>query len=303
MIHSKHWLACLDLTQMDNVLIGYSAFLSTVVKPETITFFHVIQSGPTTREIIEEFPEIESKEEFEKLIRNEMKEKIDSHFSDTGIEIRIVIKEGRPTDQIIDVVNSLEPDLLLVGKKVGYAGEGIIPKRILKYVASSVLFIPENCRYSLNHILVPTDFSELSAVAIKTANLLLQNGKGKVTAQHVYRYRAQFFPYILSPEDKQKVDSEMVQKKEQFIRDYNIPSETNFAITLHKDGKVANTIYNQAISDRSDLIIIGSRSKKIGGMIHQDFTDKMIDYAFGIPLLVQKNKEKHQKILKALFGS
>lgn len=72
--------------------------------------------------------EIESEDEFLDLIRDELNDKVRGHFDDDSIEIRMIIKTGKPTDQIIEVVNSIEPDLLLMGKKVGYAGEGIIPK-------------------------------------------------------------------------------------------------------------------------------------------------------------------------------
>jgi nucleotide-binding universal stress UspA family protein len=297
---SKHWLACLDLSNMDDVLIGYSAFLTSVVKPKTITFFHTVESGPTALEIVEQFPEIDSEEEFLDLIRSELQEKITGHFDDDSIEIRIVIKQGKPTDQIIDVTNSLEPDLILMGKKIGYAGEGVIPRRILKYVSASVLFVPENSRYSLENVLVPVDFSEQSAIAVQTASSLV-NG-GNVTAQHIYRYRAQFFPYTLSDEEKRDVDKKIEKKMQSFQNENGISDGVNFVLTLHKKGKVADEVYNQVVKDQIDFIIVSAKSKKISSIISHDFTDKMVDYAFGIPLLVQKNKEKHRKFLRALLG-
>ncbi|NBC04594.1 MAG: universal stress protein [Bacteroidetes bacterium] len=299
MIKFNHWLACLDLSKMDEILVGYSSFLSSVEEPKTITFLHVIESGPTAMGIIDQFPEIETKEEFEEIIRNELNEKIDEHFSDSSIETRLIIKEGKPTDQIIQVVNSLEPDLLLMGKKVGYAGEGVIPKRILKYVPTSLLFIPENCRYNLENILVPVDFSEQSAKGLETARELVQNGT--ITAQHIYEYRAQFFPYMLSEEEKQQIDQEISKKKDTFIEEYEIPGDVNFVLSQRKQGRLADIVYGQSISQQSDMIIVGSKIKKLPNLIRHDFTDKMVGYAFGIPLLIQKNKEKYTKFLKSIF--
>ncbi|WP_069129936.1 universal stress protein [Rhodohalobacter halophilus] len=297
---SKHWLACLDLSNMDEILIGYSAFLTSVVKPKTITFFHTVESGPTALEIVEQFPEIETEEEFLDLIRGELKEKVEGHFDDDSIEIRIVIKQGKPTDQIIDLANSLEPDLILMGKKIGYAGEGVVPRRILKYVSSSILFVPENSRYNLEKVLVPVDFSEQSAKSVQTAKALVNDEN--VTAQHIYRYRAQFFPYTLSDEEKREVDSKIEKKMQKFINENGISDKVNFVLTLHKKGKVADEVYNQVVKDQVDFIIVSSKSKKLSSIVGHDFTDKMVDYAFGVPLLVQKNKEKHRKFLKSLFG-
>jgi len=295
----NHWLACLDLSKMDEILVGYSSFLSTVKKPKTITFLHVIESGPTAMEIIDQFPEIESKEEFEEIMRNELNEKIDEHFSNSPIETRLIIKEGKPTDQIIGLVNSLEPDLLIMGKKVGYIGEGIIPKRILKYVPTSLLFIPENCRYNLDNALVPVDFSEQSAKGLDTARQFVENGK--ITAQHIYEYRAQFFPYMLSEEEKQKIDADVVRKKDNFIQEFDIPGDVDFVLTRRKQGRLADLVYEQSINVQADIIIVGSKIKKLPNLIRHDFTDKMVGYSFGVPLLIQKNKKKYTEFLKSIF--
>jgi len=300
MINSKHWLASLDLSNMDEVLIGYTAFLTSVVKPKTITFFHTVESGPTALEIVEQFPELETEEEFLDLIRNELKEKVSGHFDDDSIEIRIVIKQGKPTDQIIDIANSLEPDLILMGKKIGYTGEGVIPKRILRYVSASVLFVPENSRYNLEKILVPVDFSEESAKSIQTASGLVNSEN--VTAQHIYRYRAQFFPYSLSEEEKTEMDQKVEKKMQKFKNDNGISDKIKFELTLHKKGKIADEVYNQVVGDQIDFIIISLKSKTLNSLVSHDFTDKIVDYAFGVPLLVQKNQEKHRKFLKSLFG-
>lgn len=301
MINSKHWMVCVDLTKMDNVLIGYTSFLASVSKPKTVTFLHVVESGPDTLEIIDQFPEINTKEKFFDLLRREINEKIENHFTHSDTEIRVVIKEGKPTTAIVDLVNSLEPDLLIVGKKVGYAGEGLIPKRILKYVATSILFVPENSRRSLDNILVAVDFSEQSAKALKTGQELAERTEGKVSAQHIYEYRAQFFPYMLSEKEKNKVDVETEEKKKTFIRDYNFPENVPVKLSKHNKGKVADTVYDEVLNSHADVLIVASKAKKIPGMMRQDFTDKMINYSFGIPVLVLRNKERYQKFLKKLF--
>jgi len=301
MKHSKHWLVCLDLTKMDNVLAGYTSYLASVIKPEKITFLHVIDSGPTALEIVEQFPEIESKEEFENILLNEMQETIQSHFDDSAVTTDLLIKEGKPTTQIIDAVNNIEPDLLILGKKVGYIGEGVMPRRILKYVPTSILYVPENCRYNLEKVLVPVDFSEQSANSIKTSLELVEPHNGEVIAQHIYEYRAQFFPYMLSESDKKKHDAEIEKKKNDFIEKYNIPSEVKFLLTVHGEGKKADTVYEQVISQQADLLTLATKVKKMAGLIRSDFTDNMVGYAFGIPVLVVKNKERYTKFLESVF--
>jgi nucleotide-binding universal stress UspA family protein len=301
MKNSKHWLVCLDLSKMDDVLIGYTKFLADKISPETITFLHIVDSGPTSREIIDQFPEISSKEEFDEIIRGELNERIYNHFDNKGAEIRLLVKEGRPTNKIIEIDKSLEPDLLIMGKKVGYIGEGVIPKRILKYVPTSILFVPENARYQLNNVLAPVDFSEQSANGVK-AGLELTGESGQVFAQHIFEYRAQFFPYVLSEEEKNKINKEVEKNKNEFISTFNIPESVEFVMSKLSEGRAADYVYEETINKHADLIVIGSKSKKLSALLRHDFTERMANYAFGVPLLILKNKEKYSKILKSIFG-
>lgn len=302
MIHSKHWLICLDLTQMDSVLIGYTSYLANLTKPATITFLHVVDSGPQTLEILEQFPDIHSKEDFFDLLREEIQEKIEASFEQKAVETRIVIKEGKPTQTVIDVSKTLDFDLLVVGKKTGYAGEGILPKQILKYVPSSILFVPENSRYTLENILVPVDFSEQSAIAVAEASRLSKYTGGSVTAQHIYEYKAQYFPYMMSESEKAKVDTKVESRKKEFLDRYTVPDNVEITLSLHNKGKMADTVYEKTLSTQSDLIIVASKAKLFSALIRHDFTDKMVNYSFGVPLLLLRNREKYQQTLDSLFS-
>lgn len=302
MIISKHWLVCLDLTKMDEILAGYTSFLTSVIKPEKITFLHIVESGPTTREIFDEFPALETQEQFNEIIGNELSNRIAGMFDEKSIDIKVIIKEGPPTNQIIEMVHTLEPDLLIMGKKVGYTGEGIVPRQILKYVPASILFIPENARYNLKSALVPVDFSKQSVNSLKTALQLVEEN-GAVTAQHIYKYRAQFFPYMLSGEEKKEIDNEIEKNKEKFIKNFDIPSDIKFVLTVQGEKRLADCVYELSISGQADIIVVGAKVKKLPGLIRHDFTDKMANYAFGVPVLILKNKERYQKFLDSLFKS
>lgn len=299
----EHWFVCLDLSKMDDILIGYTHFLASVIKPKTISFLHVIESGAVAQEMVELFPELENNEDFEDVIRKELNNKIDAQFEDSPVETRLIIKKGRPTDEIIEMMNTMDPDLLMMGKKTGYVGEGIIARRIVKYVPASILFVPENSRYSINTVLAPVDFSEQSANAVKIASTMMEVNNGSVRAQHIFKYPTHFFPYMPTDEEKDKINKHIQEQKEEFISEYNIPEDVDFTLTLHKEGRIGDEVYDEAVRNQADLIIVGAKSsKKITSILRDDFTDKMTYYSFGIPLLIVKNKERHQKFLKSLFN-
>lgn len=172
---AKHWLVAIDLSKMDDILIGYTSFLASVIKPATITFLHIIESVAEVRKIVERFPELESREALDHLLSSEIHEKAAGKFDDPSIELKVVIREGYPSDKMINIVNTLEPDLLIMGRKSSFVGEGVLPKQTRKYVPASILFVPENCRYQLKNALVPVDFSEQSADGVKVAQSLVKD--------------------------------------------------------------------------------------------------------------------------------
>ena len=300
----ENWFVCLDLSNMDDILIGYANFLTTELKPKRITFLHVIKSQQVAKEMVELFPEIKNKEDVESAIRKELKGKIDSFFTNKAVETELLIKNGRPTDVIIESVKELKPDLTLMGKKSGYIGRGVIPRRIMKYLPSSILFVPESSRYQLKKTIVPVDFSDQSAKAITVASELAEDKGGAVTAQHIYNYPARFFPYIVpEEEDEEKMDKYLKEKKEEFIKNHSVPDDVEFIFSLNIEGSKMDQLYDQIVHDQADMIVAASKSdKKITSIMREDFTDQMAYYRFGVPLLIIKDKEKHQKFLKSLFG-
>lgn len=300
----ENWFVCLDLSNMDDILIGYTNFLTTEFKPKKITFVHVIKSQHVTKEMIDLFPEIKNQEDVETALKKELNEKIDNFFTNKDVETELLIKSGRPTDVIINSVESLKPDLTIMGKKSGYTGRGVIPRRIMKYLPSSVLFVPETSRYQMNKAIVPVDFSDQSAKAIMMAKELSEDKGGAVIAQHIYNYPPRFFPYIVpDEEDEEKMNNYLEEKKEMFIEKHSIPGDVEFVFSLNIEGSKMDQLYDQIVHDQADMIVAASKSdKKITSILREDFTDQMAYYRFGVPLLIIKDQEKHRKFLKSLFG-
>lgn len=300
----EEWFVCLDLTSMDDILIGYADFLTSEIKPKKITFIHVIKSRDVADDMVQLFPELEDRKDLDEVIRKDLQQKINNYFADSKVETELMIETGRPTDEIVEKMNSINPDVTIMGKKAGYTGKGVIPRKIMKYVPSSILFVPEAARYQLAKALVPTDFSEQSAKAIHMAHEMTQENGGYVVAQHVYNYPAQFFPYIPEEDDEEKMNQYLKKKKEEFIEKYSIPKDVEFAFSLNVEGSKMDQIYDLVIKEQIDMIVgVSKADKGITSVFREDFTDKMAYFRFGVPLFIRKDKKKHQKFLKSLFGS
>jgi|AntRauTorckE6833_2_1112554.scaffolds.fasta_scaffold08528_3 hypothetical protein len=300
----EDWFVCLDLTSMDDILIGYANFLTTEIKPKKITFIHVINSTEVADDMVQLFPELKNREELDSVIRKDLQKKIDNYFSDKNVETELIIETGRPTDKIVNKMNSISPDVTIMGKKASYTGKGVLPRKILKYVASSILFVPEAARYKLTKTLVTTDFSEQSAKAIRMAHQMTKEKNGFVVAQHVYNYPAQFFPYLPEEDDEEKMNQYLKNKKDEFVEKYSIPKDVEFVFSLNAEGSKMDQVYDLVIREQIDMIFgVSKADKGLTSIFREDFTDKMAYFRFGVPLFIRKDKQKHQKFLKSLFGS
>ncbi|MEX0771108.1 MAG: universal stress protein [Balneolaceae bacterium] len=300
----QHWVVCLDLSKIDPILIRYVNYLADKLKPETVTFFHVLETSSVSGDLLEMFPEFNNLDDLEINIEKKLSDKIESNFKYSESKTELVIHSGKPTDRIIEFVNSRNTDLLIMGKKTGYKGEGVIPRKIIKYVVSSILFVPESSRYSLKQALVQVDFSSQSAKAVKFACEITGPAEGQVTAQHIFTYPARFFPAIPTKEVMKKMDDHLSEKKSDFIQEYKLDEGVNFAFSLHRKGEKMDEIYDQISRDQTDIIFAASKSdKKLKSIFRDDFIDKMVNYMFGVPVFILKNKTKHKKFIDSLFGS
>jgi len=302
----KKWIVCLDLTKMDEAVIGYVNYFAQLVKPEQIKFLHVIESYDVFQDIVEEFPEIETEEDLNELLTKQILETVEDKFNGNAPEAEVVIQKGSATDRIIKLMDTENPDLLILGKKAGYKGEGVLAQRIVKYVPCSVLFVPETARYNLENITVPIDFSEQSEKAANVALQLVKPAKGQVVAQHLFDYPKQFFPYMPDKKTMKKMDEDLAKKKKDFLERVKTPGGTDFEVelTLHQDGKMSDEIYDLCISNQTDMIVVFSKARgNLLAFMSDKLPDRMAKYNFGIPLLILKNKERNRKFFKTFLKS
>lgn len=296
----NNWLLTLDLTDIDNLLLGYANFLADKLKPGKITFLHIFESSPLTEEMQELFQDSDQQKDLHSIVRKELEEKIDAVFPD-DIQTKLVLQKGNPTKHIFDYIENQKPDLLFLGKKEKYKGEGIFSKKIVRYVPCSVIFVPESVRYQLKQLLVPFNFNDHSAQAINFGQNLAEVFDADVQLQHVYQYPKQFFPYMPSEDIEEKMREQVEKKMSEFKKEYSI-GEAEVIFTLNKQEKLQDKIYSQITKSQTDLIVVGSESKKnIASFLKEDLSDKVINYSFGIPVFIYKEQTRHNRLFESLF--
>ena len=299
----KNIVACLDLSSMDDLLIRYTAFLADTIGVEKINFVHVIETDDLPKEVLEEmFPDLQ--EPIEQVLKKDLEEKIDQNIdrSQLNAKVELSMEEGNSTDAILRLAEKQNTDLMLFGKKVGYRGKGILAGKIIRLVHCSVMMLPETSRPQIKSILTPVDFSNFSRMALEQSLYIAQKAKADLTAQYVYHLTPRYYPYIPSKDLSKSMEKRAKDEYKKFIKKLKkTPEEVPCVFTQDDDNEPADKIYEQAIRQQADLVVVGSKGRtNAASFLLGSVAEKLTTYDKSIPLLIIKDKEENFGLLDAL---
>ncbi|WP_319591633.1 universal stress protein [uncultured Draconibacterium sp.] len=306
MYQLNHILVCLDLTEMDDSLIRYAGFLANKIKPESITFLHVMRPFDIPKEILEAFPELD--EPIPDIIREELKEKVDEQFSpDVNLKINTMVKEGYPTETIVKYTQQNNITLTLMGKKMGYKGSGGVVRKILGIIPSSVLLVSETVHEKIENVLVRMDFSRISEIALQMALRIKELTGANVACHHVHKLPLSYFPQTQSEDDKklQKYVDKISNKEFlKFVKRYkHEQDEIPFSYSLDTENEEAQILYRQALTTGADMIVIGSIIKsELNDIIVDSTSEKLAESEKNIPVFIVNDRKQSMGFLKSLFN-
>ncbi len=300
----KNIIICLDLTEMDEVLIKYANFLTSTFESKKLTFIHVMETIDIPDELAEAFPDMDKP--LNEIIREEIEEQVHGLFEHADkVEIDIILDSGIPTEQIIQHARKRRVDLALLGKKTGYAGEGGVAKRIVGLMPATVLMVSETSPHHINNILVRMDFSKMSAMALKTAQTIAGHTQAKVECHHVYKLPLDFMPQQ-SPSALQKLKKQMggfVSKQfAGFLKKNKMEADAVCTYSIDHHGDEAQILYGYAIKTGADLVLAGSKIKSpLANVMLDSTSEKLASPNKSIPVMVVKDQKQSIGFLKALF--
>jgi nucleotide-binding universal stress UspA family protein len=234
-------------------------------------------------------------------LREKMEEEVKAHFPDhEGYDISYEIIEGSPRKEMLRWAHVKNIDLLIVGRKNRLEGSGIVPRQLARGVYCSVLFVPENVDMRLRRMVVPTDFSDFSSIALESAIDIARCDKDcRVYTQYIYTvpygyYRtgkteAQFAHIMKSYAE------ERYQKFIEGIDNKGMEIVPVFSYD-HDKKSPAFMIYDLAREKDADMIVIGPRGRNaLTSILLGSVTEKLITLNSDVPMLIAKNKDKGPK--------
>ncbi|MFV8224764.1 universal stress protein [Christiangramia aquimixticola] len=277
-------LVALDLTSTDTDLIKYASFLSEKLNPEKVYFVHNIKKY----EISELFQEHLKDLDLEKLISDELDEKVATHFK-ADVPSQVLISEDSYTESLINyIVQKYHIDLVVVGNKSKTDGTGIVSDKLMRILKCDIVSVPNNVKLEMNNIWGGTDFSHESAKVFRLSTYLANATGAKVTGVNIYNVPVQFTPYLNKEEMLPKIEKHTREKFEKFLKKHKI-SDSEMKIIRGREASVAEKLNLEAEKAGADLLVVADKGGNVfSSLLVGNVTDEIFDRELKIPLWVAK---------------
>ena len=277
-------LVALDLTSTDADLIKYASFLSEHLKPKKVYFVHNIKKY----EISDLFQEHMKDIDLEKLISEELDEKVATYFnSDTSSEV--LISEDPYTESLINyVVHKYGIDLVVVGNKSANEGAGIVSDKLMRLLKCDIISVPRSTRMSMHNIWTGTDFSKESTKALHLASNLSNLTGANLTVANIYNVPVQFAPYLNKDELVPKIEKHTREKFEKFLKKQKV-TDCETKVIRGREASIAEKLNLEAEKANADLLVVADKGGNVfSSLLVGSVTDELFDRKLTIPLWVAK---------------
>ncbi len=299
----KKIVVCLDLSEIDEILIEYASLMCTATNAEKLFFVHVSKALEIPKEIREEFPDLLPADN--ETVLKRINTSIEGGF-DKSLDVytEIVLEEGSAPQKVAKFAKDNDVDLVIVGRKIELTGTGIIPQKLIRLINCNVLLIPEKNPQKLARILVPIDFSKQSGETVDMALRLSKLLDLEIIFQNVYilptgylstgKTEAEFSEIMKSHAKKDCVN---------FMRDFDLEGvRHDFIFTQDDNRRPAMEIYQTALKSKASMIMVGSKGTTgAANILLGSVAEQLANYDSQIPLLITKNKEDSMSFFKALM--
>lgn len=281
----------LDLSDTDYTLLKYTRFLGEIFPVRKAYFFHV-SPGLEIPSGADSWYKDYLPEPADEHIRSEMQEEVESKIPAYLFEKDFQVVEGSVTRQLLNWTKIKQADLVVLGKKETHMGSGVSARRFLRNTECSVLFVPEKSTPGMNKLLVTTDFSPDSTLALNQAIELASSLKPvpEIDLLHVYNV----------PEGVNYQIGRTYGHFSSMIRDNITDYIEKYLSTIDAKGvkinpvlirntlsNVPRHIYDYARENHIDMILIGARGHSaLSNLLVGSVTEKTLSYDFDIPLFV-----------------
>ena len=299
----KRLLAVLGLEDLDRITIEFAATVSRMAQSEEVYFLYVITDPDIPEFLLKEYPDLSPPED--KPARAQMKELVAKYFDGhPGSRKVYEVVEGLPLTEVLRLTRKKQIDLVLTGQSINQQINDMLPVKVARKAPCSVLIVPEAVRSQIKNILVPVDFSEISADAVDVATALASALEVPgISLLHVYQVPAGYYKTGKTYEMIGEIMKKHARKNYRESIDHcdlrDITATPLFRLGHDPSKTINKVVYDQGI----DLVVIGARGRTNDAAALLGSVTERIIRSSRIPLLVVKKKGSGLGLLDALLKS
>ena len=203
--------------------------------------------------------------------------------------IKTVCEEGEAPERIVDLADAENCDLIIMGRRglrpVERMLVGRITARVIGLSQREVLVVPNNTAVGWKTIVVATDGSKYSALAVDRAIAFAQSYGGELKVLSVVDVPTEFYA-----EAPQAVD-DLVKKAKEYVAKVKQQAEAAWikAEAFVGEAEAHEAITKLAREVKADMIVLGSHGRTgMRRLLMGSVAEKVIGYAT-CPVLVVKS--------------
>ncbi|HEX9651649.1 MAG TPA: universal stress protein [Cyclobacteriaceae bacterium] len=298
----RNILLGLDASDLDPLLIKFASFMSRSNPTRAFYFVNIIKHMKVPKEVRKEFPEIveAALKDRKSHINDSIRENLVMHPDSTS---KVIVKNGDPAKEILKLIEQLDIDLIVMGKKPSAESSGVVLHQVARRADCNLLIVPKGGDAVLNDLrtsrklLVANDYSNHSELAMEHAVNMALNSDTKKTieiyCQHVYTVPTGYHYTGKTYEEFAEIMRNNAEKSyKKFIKKIDIKGSKIIPVySLETHGHLVSSIYRMAVEINADVIIFGARGvSSTTAIFIGSFAEKMLKIDSTIPLLVVRTK-------------
>jgi nucleotide-binding universal stress UspA family protein len=281
----KNILVALDLSHLDEKLIGYASFIAERLQAENVYFVHNIKKYEISKLFEEHLKDVN----LDEVIGDELNEKVKKHFK-APASWEVLISEDPYSESLIKyIAEKYNIDLAILGNKKHEKGTGVVSGKLLRLLRCDILAVPGAAKEKIETIWAGTDFSQDSRKVFRVTKDLQEGHNVALKVVHVYSVPVQFSPYV-SPESMgPKVEKHVEEKFDKFLKKLNYSETIEPLIFMGRESGAAQKIIANMRSSEVDMLVISDK----GGNTFSPFavgtvTEELFNANLDVPLWVVK---------------
>lgn len=300
----KKLAVVLDLNEADDAVCDFVDRVARKADFDSIDFIHVVKSLDLPKQIVEKYPSLITP--LDESIKKAIREKINTYASIADHDnVNIHVIEGLKLQSITKFAHDKDIDLMVTDQGEQDEEHQLILPKIARNLTCDLAIVPATVPEDINRLLVPIDFSENSSMALQFAQLLKSFDPNiKIQGLHIYKvpqgYRKSGMTY---DEFAQVMLDNAKHQLKQFYKDNEIDSsDVEMNYQLQKGDNIPTMINRFALSNKADMILIGSRGRDtLSSFILGSIAEQVINKDHYLPLVIVKNKGASMKLWQALL--